>query len=172
MTKALWPVLAVLIACSACRGNAPAAPSASGLPSAGGAPASPRATASVLTRAQAATRYLRIVRPYNAALERFQTAAHANRSWTSLRILARQIVTANTVQIRALRTTPWPANARKHVTALIAVSTRAGRCWKAAANATGPRQFQTAVLQAARLSGKREATALRQALGLPPYRKS
>jgi hypothetical protein len=54
---------------------------------------------------------------------------------------------------------------------LIAVSTRAGRYWSAAAKATGPERFQTAVLRAARLSGKREATALRQALGLPPYRK-
>jgi hypothetical protein len=176
LIKALWPVVAVLIACSACRGDTTAASSASGppsayAPSAGAASPSPRARAAALTKAQAARRYLRIVGPYNAALNRFQTAAHANKPWIGLRPLAGRIATANTAQIRALRTTPWPANARKDIAALIAISTRAGRSWNAAAKATTPQRFQTAVLQAARLSGKREATALRQDLNLPAYRK-
>lgn len=168
MTRALWPILAILIACSACGGEAPAAPSVSP-PSVGAAPSSSHPTTVVLTKAQAAARYLRIVRPYNAALERFQTAAHAGQSWVRLRTLAGRIGTANATQIKALRATRWPAGARKRVTALISVSTRAGRYWHAAATATTPDRFRTAVLQAARLSGKPEATALRRTLGLPPY---
>ena len=171
MTKPLLPVLAIMVACSACLSDAPAAPRASAPPSAGAAPSSPRPIPAVLTKAQAARRYLRIVRPYNAALMSFETAAHANQSWTRLRTRAGRIATANATQIEVLRTTPWPVNARKHVTALITVSTRAGRYWSAAAKATAPNRFQTAVLRAARLSGKPEATALRRALGLPPYQK-
>jgi hypothetical protein len=171
VTRALWPVLATLIACSACHSGAPVAPSASGPPSVSAAPSSPHPTAVVLSKAQAAARYRRIVRPYDTALERFQTAAHAGQSWVRLRTLAGRIGTANAAQIKALRATPWPANARKRVTALISVSTRAGRYWHAAATATTPDRFRTAVLQAARLSGKTEATALRRALGLPPYRR-
>jgi hypothetical protein len=171
VTRALWPLLAILIACSACRSDAPAAPSASRLPSVSAAAPSPHPTAVVLTKAQAATRYLRIVRPYNAALQRFQTAAHAGQSWIRLRTLAGRISTANAAQIKALHATRWPADARARVTTLISVSTRAGRYWHAAATATAPDRFRTAVLQAARLSGKPEATALRRALGLPPYRR-
>ena len=173
MLKALWPALAmIIITCSGCLGDAPAAPSASGpASSASAAPPSPRATPAALTKAQAAKRYLRIVRPYNATLDRFQTAAHANQSWTSLRPLAGRIAAANAAQIRALRTTRWPANAHKRVMALVAVSKQAGRYWNAAAKATTSERLQTAVLHAAQLSGKPEATALRQALGLPPNHK-
>lgn len=170
MIRALWPIVAVLIACSACGGGTPAVSSASGPPSVSAAPSS-HPTPVVLTKAQAAARYLRIVRPYNAALNHFQTAAHAGQSWVRLRTLAGRITTANAVQIKALRTTRWPAGARARVTALISVSTRAGRYWHAAATATTPDRFRTAVLRAARLSGKTEATALRRTLGLPPYRR-
>lgn len=166
MTRALWLVLAIVIACSACRTDAPAPASAP--PRVSAEPSSPRPTAVVLTKAQAADRYLRIVRPYNAALKRFQTEAHAGRSWVRLRTLADRIGTANTTQIKALRATPWPTNARERAAALIAVSTRAGRFWDAAATATTSDRFRSAVLRAARLSGKSEATALRRALGLQP----
>ena len=54
MTRALWPLLATLIACSACHSGAPVAPSASRPPSVGSAPSSPRPTAVVLSKAQAA----------------------------------------------------------------------------------------------------------------------
>ncbi|MBC6467498.1 hypothetical protein [Actinomadura alba] len=164
-------MLATVIVCSGCLDSTPATQPTPGPPPASAAPSAPQAAPAALTKAQAARRYLRIVEPYNAALERFETAAHANRPWTDLRLSAARIVKANTTQIQALRGTHWPTETRVHVRALIAVSLQAGRYWNATAKATSPAQFQTAALKAAKLSGKREATALRKALGLPPYRE-
>jgi hypothetical protein len=169
--KRLVPGLVAVITCSGCLGSTPTAEPATRPPAVSATPSAAPTARVALTRAQAAKRYLQIVRPYNSALERFETAAHAGRSWTSLRVLAARISSTNAAHIRALRTTPWPPEAREEVTALIAVSVRAGRYWSAAAEAPGPAQFQTAVLRGAKLSGKREATAVRHALGLPPYRE-
>jgi hypothetical protein len=58
-----------------------------------------------LTVAQAGSRYLQIVTPCNAALRKFQDAAHANKPWRDLLPLADQVAQANAAQAQALRQT-------------------------------------------------------------------
>ncbi|MBC6462625.1 hypothetical protein [Actinomadura sp. HBU206391] len=186
----LWRVLAMMIFCSGCLDSgpakkapvdkAPAGKTPAGKTPAGKAPvteakpaatgetsSSPEAATTVLTKAEAAERYLQSVRPYNTALDDFEAAVHADRPWADLRTLAGRVAAANAAQVRVLRETTWPHEAREQVTALMTASVRAGRYWSTAAGADGPDQFKAAVLRAAALSGKPEATALRHALGLP-----
>ncbi|MBC6465382.1 hypothetical protein [Actinomadura alba] len=175
----LWRVLAMMIFCSGCLDSGPSRTSGAdrsgATPPAGDEAAplpqpepEPEPEPAMLTKAEAAERYLESVRPYNAALDEFETAARADRPWTELRVLAGRVAAANAAQVRILRATTWPEEVRGEVTALMAASVRAGRYWSTAAGADEPQRFRAAVLRAAGLSGKPEATALRHALGLPP----
>jgi hypothetical protein len=162
-------VLAMMVFCSGCLDSGPAKKAASTPPGTEGLPPSQQPDPAMLTKAEAAERYLQSVRPYNAALDDFEAAVRADRSWTELRALAGRVATANTAQITVLRTSTWPDEVSGQVTALLTASLRAGRYWSAAAQAEGPERFKAAVLRAAGLSGNPEATALRQALGLPSH---
>jgi hypothetical protein len=169
----LWRVLAMMIFCSGCLDSGPSRRSGSDRPGptppAGDEAASAaQPESAMLTKAEAAERYLESVRPYNAALDEFEAAARTDRPWTELRVLAGRVAAANAAQVRILRATTWPQEVRGEVTALTAASVRAGRYWSTAAGADEPQRFRAAVLRAAGLSGKPEATALRHALGLPP----
>lgn len=140
-------------------------------PAAGQATASaaPSPTPTELTLAQAKARYLEIVAPYNTALKAFVSAAHANEPWRDLRPLAGKVASANAAHALQLRVTPWPAEVRAPMAALLKETDTAQRYWLRAAQAKTADELASAVHAAAAHSGKTPATEIRAKLGLPPY---
>lgn len=133
---------------------------------------SPTPSPSTLTVAQAGSRYLQIVAPYNAALQKFQDAAHANEPWRDLRPLAGEVAQANAAQAQALRQTSWPTGIATPMAALLTQIDLAQGDWQRAANAKTSDELAQAVRAAAAHSGSQPAGQIRTALGLPPYSKS
>ncbi|KAB8183273.1 hypothetical protein FH608_049395 [Nonomuraea phyllanthi] len=132
---------------------------------------SPRATPSPapLTLDQAARRYLRIVRPYNVALERLEQAINGGRPLTVLRRQAGQVATTNRTQIRQLAGTPWPRAVRGPVRQLQAESQKAQRHWVLAMRASARDALIQEVLNAARYDGKPAVGKIRRLLHLEQY---
>ena len=122
--------------------------------------------------ADARERYLKIIGPYNAALEKFESAAHAGRSWTDLRTLAGEVVDTNAAQAGALRAVDWPERVREPMAALLEETDAAQRYWSSAARATSADALASAVRSAAAHSGTKQANEVRSGLGLPPYAES
>jgi hypothetical protein len=140
--------------------TSPAPPTTSPTSSAGSTP---------LTVAQAGSRYLEIVRPYNTALEKFEDAAHAGTPWKNLRPLAGRVAQANAAHAKALRQTSWPAAVRAPMAALLTEIDLAQRSWQRAAQAKTADELARAVRAAAAHSGSKPAGQIRTLLGLPPY---
>ncbi|MEO3744004.1 hypothetical protein [Plantactinospora sp. B5E13] len=165
--------LAVALLVAGCGGDGtPAGPSwVAAAPSA--TPESGPTSAPVaLSLGRARARYLEIVRPYNTALEAFESAAQAGRAWTALRPLAAKVAAANRTHGRALRDTTWPARVREPVTALLRETDAAQREWERAARAETAAELLDAVNAAIRHSGAKQAGAVRSALGLAAYTES
>jgi hypothetical protein len=125
-----------------------------------------------LTVAQAGTRYLEIVKPYNTALETFEDAAHAGTPWRDLRPLAGEVARANAAHAQALRETSWPVGVQAPMTALLTEIDLAQRDWQHAANANTADELARAVRSAAAHSGSKPAGQIRTLLGLAPYTES
>jgi hypothetical protein len=125
-----------------------------------------------LTVAQAGSRYLQIVTPYNAALQKFQDAAHANKPWRDLLPLAGQVAQANAAQAQALRQASWPVEVATPMATLLTEIDLAQGDWQRAADAKTSDELAQAVRAAAGHSGSTPAGQIRTALGLPPYTKS
>jgi hypothetical protein len=122
--------------------------------------------------AQAKTRYLEIVTPYNTALEELENAFNAGKPWTTVRTLAGKVATASAEHARALRATVWPDEVRQPMAALLAETDAAQRYWLLAAQAKTAQELTSAIRSAAKHSGSKQAAEIRSKLGLPPYRES
>jgi len=132
----------------------------------------PTPTPAAMTVAQARARYLKIVAPYNTALEKFETAANAGRSLTSLRTLARKVAETNAAHATALRAAAWPPQVHTSMAAMLTETDAAQRQWERAGRAKTVEELASAVRAAAGHSGAKPASQVRSALGLPPYSES
>jgi hypothetical protein len=166
-------VLVVALFATGCGGTSPA-----GSPTSVRSPAppvtspTPSPAPSTLTLAQAASRYLEIVRPYNTALAKFEDAAHANKPWRDLRPLAREVAQANAAQAQALRQTRWPVEVGTPMADLLTEIDLAQGDWQRTADAQTSDELAQAVRAAAGHSGSKPAGQIRTLLGLPPYSTS
>jgi hypothetical protein len=149
-----------------------AAPSAAPSVSVTAAPPSVKPSPAALTRAQAARRYLAIIRPYNVALERLEKGVNTGRPVPTLHQLAKHLVAANTAQVRALRGTPWPTAVRPAMRRLIAESAAAQRYWRGAMRAPTRAAMIRYILAAAKHDGAEPAAKIRRLLRLPGYDES
>lgn len=122
-----------------------------------------------LSRAQAAKRYLAIVKPYNVALERLEQAFNAGRPLDVLRTLSRAVATANDTQMNQLRVTLWPTVVRQPLRTLLAESAVAQRYWLQAAEAGTRDELARSLVTASRHDGSDAAGQIRRALGLGAY---
>lgn len=80
-----------------------------------------------LFRAQAAKRYLEVVRPYNPALERLEQPFNAGEPVVTLRALADGVARSNAAHMRKLHATVWPSAVRVPMKELLAESAVAQR---------------------------------------------
>jgi len=122
-----------------------------------------------LSRAQAAKRYLAIVKPYNVALERLEQAFNAGRPLDALRMLSRAVATANDTQMNKLRATLWPTAVRQPMRTLLAESAVAQRYWLQAVEAGTRDELAGSLVTASRHDGSDAAGQIRRALGLGAY---
>ena len=167
--RRLIAILALTMLAAGCGGQEdPPASSASATPPV--STVSPTPTA--LTLAQAKTRYLEIVAPYNTVLEEFESAAQANKPWRSLLPLAAKVASENKAHARALRATEWPAQVRVPMAALLKETDAAQPYWERAARAKTADELAEAVLAAVKHNGSKPAGQVRSELGLPPYAES
>jgi hypothetical protein len=118
---------------------------------------------------QARARYLRIVEPCNRSLERLEKAFNTGKPVSDLRELAARVEDSNATQIRALRTTRWPANLRAPIGDLIAESNAAQQYWRRAAAAGTRQELGEVVVAAGRHDGSEPAATIRKRLGLGSY---
>lgn len=160
-------VLTLTLLAAGCGGAQEEAPAAQQAAS----PATSSASAE-LSLADASARYLEIVAPYNTAVEEFEDAAQSGQSWTKLRDLAAKVAQANKAHGQLLRDTAWPAQVREPMAALLTEIDAAQPYWEKAAQAKTEKELTDAVLAAVEHSGAKQAGAVRQALGLPPYTES
>jgi hypothetical protein len=163
---------AALVALSLLATGCGESPDTQPAPASQAATAAPPSAPAALTLAQAKDRYLKIVTPYNTALEDLETAANAGKSWTTVRVLAGKVATANAQHAAALRATTWPAEVREPMAELLAETDAAQREWQRAAQAKTVEELGAAIRSAAAHSGTKPATEIRGKLGLPPYRES
>lgn len=126
-------------------------------------------TPATLSLEQAARRYLKIVRPYNEALEDLEQAVNSGRSLDTLTALADAIAGANEAQVEQLKVTAWPADVVKPVDELVAESEQAQRFWERAARASTRDALIEAVLAAGKHDGTAAASAIRELLNLEAY---
>ena len=166
--RRLLLVLAVALTVGGCGTAEPAAQSPASKPAA----AAPSSAPTAWTMAQARSRYKAIVAPYNAALETFEDAAHAQTPWRQLRPLAGDVAQAGVVHAKALRAGRWPPSVRTPVTELAAETDRAARAWRTAAEAGTAAELADAVHEAVRHDGSKQAGRIRDLLGLKPYAES
>lgn len=126
-------------------------------------------SATPLSKEQARERYLQIVEPYNRSLERLEKAFNTGKPVSELQLVAARVEESNATQIRALRTTRWPANLRAPIGDLIAESNAAQRYWRRAAAAGTRQEVGEAVVAAGRHDGSEPAGTIRKRLGLGSY---
>jgi hypothetical protein len=161
-----------LAGCAGQPGEAGASDSTTAVASESTASTAPPTTAAPpkpLSRAQAARRYLAIVKPYNVALERLEQSFNAGKPIAELRVLADRVAKANTAEMRELRATVWPANVRAPIRELVAESEAAQRYWRQAAKAGTRDELLRAVQAAGRHDGSEPAGKIRKTLDLDAY---
>ncbi|WP_020579886.1 hypothetical protein [Actinopolymorpha alba] len=150
-----------------------ATPSVTAKPSTSTPAATPSPTAkpsaTPLSKEQARERYLQIVAPYNRSLERLEQAFNTGKPVSKLRVLAASVEESNATQIRALRSTRWPANLRAPIGDLIAESNAAQKYWRRAAAARTRQELGQAAVAASRHDGSVPAGKVRKLLGLDDY---
>jgi hypothetical protein len=173
------PVLAVVIALAVggCGGPdaRPAADTASPSPSAPVtiAPISPtpsaKATVTRLTVTQAKVRYLKVTRPYNVALESFETAANGGAGVATLRHRASTVAAANLVESRALAATAWPDSITEQVAQLVKIDGTTRRLWLQVAHAESLSEMSGLLRRISAAGDKSPSALIRKRLGLPKY---
>jgi hypothetical protein len=125
-----------------------------------------------LTVAQARTRYLAVTRPYNVALERFETAANNGASVQTLRARARSVAAANLAESRLLLSIAWPTTVTGQIQELAKADASARRHWLRVAAADSLTEMAGHVRLASAAGGKGPAAEIRRRLGLPKYNES
>ncbi|MFI7575366.1 hypothetical protein [Micromonospora sp. NPDC049497] len=128
-------------------------------------------TPAALTPAEAKSRYLAIVAPYNIALEELEDAANAGKPWRTVRTLAAEVARTNAAHAVELREAVWPAEVRAPMAALLKENDVALRHWRRAGEAADADALMREIRAAAAHSGATEAGRVRTALGLPAYRE-
>jgi hypothetical protein len=122
-----------------------------------------------LTVAQAKTRYLKVTRPYNVALEAFEKSANDGAGTATLRHKAGTVAAANLAESRALAATAWPASVTKLVAELVRIDAVTRRIWLQVAKA-GSLSEMSGLLRKISAAGDASPSAqIRQRLGLPKY---
>ncbi|HEV8558271.1 MAG TPA: hypothetical protein VGR06_18010 [Actinophytocola sp.] len=122
-----------------------------------------------LSKPDAAQRYLAIVKPYNVALERLETAINSGQPVATLRTRASELAAANQEQINQLQTTLWPTEIRAPMAELIAESGKSQPLLLQAAQAKTRPQLVQAVVDGLKHDGKTPAKAIRDFLELAKY---
>jgi DNA polymerase IIIc chi subunit len=122
-----------------------------------------------LSKPDAAQRYLAIVKPYNVALERLETAINSGQPVATLRTRASELAAANQEQINQLQTTLWPTEIRAPMAELIAESGKSQPLLLQAAQAKTRSQLVQAVVDGLKHDGKTPAKAIRDFLELAKY---
>lgn len=171
------PILLAAVLLAGCAADEPAdgqgranQPAAAASPSA--EPAEPAEPAH-LTREEAARRYLKIVRPYNKALERWETAVNSG-SMDAAADAADDAATALEKEVAALRKTPWPPKVERQAAALADACAKRSVVWReemaAAETVDDVYAALDALAQAADDDGP--ATKIRRLLDLDRYEES
>jgi hypothetical protein len=119
--------------------------------------------------AAAGKQYLLVTRPYNVALERFETAANSGASVATLRARARAVAAANLAESKQLLAIAWPSKVAKQIQALAWANAAARPHWVRAAGADSLTEMARHVKLASAESGKAPAAEIRRLLGLPKY---
>jgi hypothetical protein len=122
--------------------------------------------------AQASKRYLAVTRPYNVALERFETAANNGASVQTLRTRARAVAAANLAESRLLLSTAWPTKVKGPIQELVRANAAARRHWLRAAAADTLTEMAGHIRRASATGGKEPAAEIRRLLALPKYDES
>lgn len=161
--------LAAVTVVAGCGGGDPGTlvppPTAAPTGSTGGSPTAPPA----LSEAEAATRYLGIVRPYNEALEQFELAINGGDDLATLTGMASDTADALETEIGELLATSWPEAISAHVDALVSESEQALEHWQEAARAQTRDDLVDSVLAAAEFDGSDPAGSIREILNLDAY---
>jgi hypothetical protein len=160
-------VLALIVLLAGCGGGEQVDPQAPAPVWQSAAPTTPAA----LTPAEAKSRYVAIVAPYNTALEELEDAVNAGKPWRTVRTLAADVARTNAAHAVELRETVWPAEVRAPMGALLEENDVALRHWRRAGEAADADALMREIRAAAAHSGAREAGRVRTALGLPAYRE-
>lgn len=169
MRRLITTSLALLLAsgCASAADGAPE-PAAPTTQTSGPASASP-SEAARLGAEEAAVRYLKIVRPYNEALEALETAINTGQPVDVQREQAAATLAALRAEIKALRGTRWPAKVEPHALSLADAGEQAVPSWEAATAATTSENMVTAVLAALEHDDQAAADAIRRLLSLDQY---
>lgn len=122
-----------------------------------------------LSVAAAGKRYLEVTRPYNVALERFETAANNGSSVATLRARARAVAAANLAESRQLLAIAWPTKVAKQIKALARADAAARPHWLRVASADSLSEMAGHLRLASAAGGKAPSTEIRRLLGLPKY---
>ncbi|MET9275270.1 hypothetical protein [Kribbella sp. NPDC003557] len=128
-----------------------------------------RSSPAALTVAAAGAKYLRITRPYNVALERFEKAANENMSLSTLQNRAKAVAAANLAEYTALRSTVWPARVSTQMRALAKADAAARPHWLKVAASDSKSEMADHLKLATAAGGKAPSAQIRQLLGLPKY---
>lgn len=125
-------------------------------------------TPAALSKAQAARRYLRIVKPYNRALEALEKAINAGQPIPRLRRLAAAALTASKIELRDLRAARWPSVVRGPVNDLVRAIRVGLADWRRASEAD-TREAMIRAVSTAVGRGSDAAKTIRQRLQLEKY---
>lgn len=126
-------------------------------------------TPAPLSKADAARRYLAIVRPYNVALEQLEQAINSGQPVATLRTRTSELAAANETQIKQLQAAVWPTDVRAPMDELIAESGKAQPFFLQAAQAKTRNQVVQAVLDSRKHDAKAPAKSIRELLELAKY---
>lgn len=171
MRRMLIVAAIVVAVATGCGSDAPDAGDAPSLTTT--SPAAPPTTVTttteaVPTRAQAAKRYLRIVAPYNRALEKLEQAVNSGRPMPELRSLAKAALAASRSEMRQLRAAVWPTSVRGVVGQLANAIEQSHAHWRQATKAQSGPELVQAIGRAAG-KGKQAAVTIRKRLDLERY---
>jgi hypothetical protein len=125
-------------------------------------------TPPALSKAQAARRYLQIVKPYNVAMETLEKAINAGQPMSRLTRLAETTWKASKAELRALRATRWPYVVRAPVKELANAISAGLSDWRRATHAETREALIQAVIAATK-HGSDAAKTIRQRLQLEKY---
>jgi len=158
---------------AAATSSTPAVPSAEPTTAPRGTPiATEKPAPARLTAAQAGKRYLAVTRPYNVALERFETAANSGASAQTLRARARSVAAANLTESKLLLSIAWPTTVTSQIAELARADASARPHWLKVAAADSLSEMAGHIRRASAAGGNSPAAEIRKLLGLPKYDES